>query len=536
MSSYPPPQPSPQPPGRDDSRPQAHHHSHPVPEYQQQPQFALPAQWHYRYRPKRAAFFESRALRIWAVVVLLALSGLLILAIVQQQVGTEGFLVGLALAVLPVPLVVGAFLWIDRVEPQPWSSVLFAFAWGACASTLVAIVANGFATQLLAFAVTATPGETDMMGATFVAPPVEELAKGAGVLLLFLFRRRHFKGIVDGVVLAGVTASGFAFTENILYLGRAFGEDQALGNDGPGAMTAGTFFVRIIVSPFAHPLFTCMLGIGLGVAAMSRRGQSRRVLAPIGGLLAGMLLHGLWNGSASLGPFGFLGVYALLMVPAFGGLIWLSVWSRNNELRAIREQLPVYATAGWLTWPEPFALSSMRARRLARDLAMRTQGPKGVDVMREYQAFATSLAFLRQRAAKGIAGPDFSTREQELLHHLWQRKEQVRPLLAQCVYAVPPPPGAGPGWGPGAGPGGPGGPGTGGPGGPGWGPAPAWGAAGPGGAVPAGWGRAPGPGGPGGHPAPAWGAGWGQPQPGPVQGQGAGWGGPQQPGQWGGQG
>ncbi len=61
---------------------------------------------------------------------------------------------------------------------------------------------------------------------------VEESAKAVAVLLVFLFRRRDFTGLVDGVVVAGFTATGFAFTENILYLGSAFGEDQQVGTAG----------------------------------------------------------------------------------------------------------------------------------------------------------------------------------------------------------------------------------------------------------------------------------------------------------------
>ena len=317
----------------------------PVPSYEQQPQFSLPARWHYK---PRSAFWESKALRAGALITLLALCGLIILAIVRQQTGTEGFLVGLALAVLPVPLLVGTFLWIDRVEPQPRRNLVFAFSWGACAATLVAILANGFATHLLATTFTASQSQSDSWGATFAAPFIEESCKGTAVLLLFLFRRRHFQGIVDGVVIAGITATGFAFTENILYLGSAFGQDKVLGSSDLSA-TLATFFIRVIMSPFAHPLFTCMTGVGFGIAAMSRPGQARRWLAPLGGWAIAMSLHGIWNGSSSLGTFGFLLVYAAFMLPVFSLLTWLVIWSRGNELRTIRTHLPVYAMAGWLS-------------------------------------------------------------------------------------------------------------------------------------------------------------------------------------------
>jgi protease PrsW len=453
----------------------------PVPHYEQQPSFELPSRW--RYKPRRA-FWENKALRAGALITLLALCGLVILALVRQQTGTKGFLVGMALAVLPVPLLVGTFLWIDRVEPQPRRNLVFAFAWGACAATLVAILANGFAQHLLATTFTATPSETSSWGATFAAPFIEETSKGTAVLLLFLFRRRNFQNIVDGVVIAGITATGFAFTENILYIGSAFGQDQADHASGLGSVTVATFFIRVVMSPFAHPLFTGMTGVGFGIAAMSRPGQARRWLAPLGGWLLAMALHGTWNGSSSLGTFGFLLVYAAVMLPVFALLTWLALWSRGNELRTIRTHLPVYAMAGWLSPLEPFALSSMKVRKLARHLTRRSRGAADARTVREYQSFATALAFLRARASRGAADPDFTQREQELLHHLWQRKALAQPVLAQATYRLyppyfpppwPHPPGPGP-FTPGPGPGvGPGGPGPGGPGpgaGPGPGPAP----------------------------------------------------------------
>lgn len=243
-------------------------------------------------------------MRISALSLALALCALVILALVREQTGTTGFLVGLGLAVLPVPLLAAAFRWLDRVEPGPWRNLLFAFAWGAFAAALVAIVANTFATRWIA-AATADPTAADALGATVVAPVVEESAKAAAILLVFLFRRRDFTGLVDGVVVAGFTATGFAFTENILYLGSAFGEDQEFGTAGFQSVTAVTFFVRIVMSPFAHPLFTVLTGIGFGIAAMTaRRRRVLRTLLPLLGLALAMGVHALWNGSTTFGPWG----------------------------------------------------------------------------------------------------------------------------------------------------------------------------------------------------------------------------------------
>ncbi|MCS0601546.1 PrsW family intramembrane metalloprotease [Streptomyces sp. LP11] len=379
--------------------------------------------------------------RYGALTTLLALSGLVILALVRKQTGTEGFLVGLGLAVLPVPWLTAAFRWLDRVEPGPWRNLVFAFAWGACAAALIAIVANTFATKWIATA-TADPASADTLGATVIAPVVEESAKAAAVLLVFLFRRRHFTGLVDGVVIAGITATGFAFTENILYLGTAFGTDQLTGDRGIASVTAATFFVRIVMSPFAHPLFTVLTGIGFGVAALSgERRRVRRVLLPLGGLLLAMSTHALWNSSSTFGRYGFFAVYGGFMVPAFGLLTWLAVRTRQRELRTVREELPVYVSAGWLGPAEPYALGSMRARRMARDHARHHVGGRAAArTVARYETAATSLAFLRHRGRQGRAGSDFVVRERELLTELWQHRAVARPALEYAARAAAPAP------------------------------------------------------------------------------------------------
>ncbi|MEV5433766.1 PrsW family intramembrane metalloprotease [Streptomyces sp. NPDC052701] len=378
-------------------------------------------------------------MRYGALSALLALCGLVILALVREETGTEGFLVGLGLSVLPVPLLIAAFRWLDRVEPGPWRNLLFSFAWGACAAALIAIVANSFATRWIATA-TADPSGADALGATVIAPVVEETAKATAVLLVFLFRRRDFTGVLDGVVIAGVTATGFAFTENILYLGTAFGTDQLTGDRGIASVTAATFFVRVVLSPFAHPLFTVLTGIGFGVAALAtERQRVRRLLPPPAGLLLAMGMHALWNGSSTLGEYGFFAVYAAFMMPAFGVLTWLVIWTRQRELRTVRDELPAYAAAGWLTPAEPFALGSMRARRIARRYARRHAGRRAARAVTEYEAYATSLAFLRHRGRRGGAGADFVPRERELLHELWSRRDAARPALDHAARIVAPP-------------------------------------------------------------------------------------------------
>ncbi|MER6197843.1 PrsW family intramembrane metalloprotease [Streptomyces sp. NPDC001586] len=375
----------------------------------------------------------SGTVRTCVLLALLAVTGISILELVREQTGTPGFLVGLGLAVLPVAPLMAAFRWLGRAAPAPWPQLLFCFGWGACAAALIAILANNFATEWIA-AATADASDADHLGSVAVAPVVEESAKAAALLLVFVFRRRHFTGPADGFVVAGFTATGFAFTENILYLGNAYGEDLAEGSGVLESVTAATFFVRIVLSPFAHPLFTVLTGLGFGAAALSVR-RSRRICLPLLGLAPAMGMHALWNGSSRFGDHGFYTVYAFVMVPAFGLLVWLAVRIRRARLRVVSGELAVYAAAGWIGPAEVPALASMPARSLARALARRSGGRAAGRAVARYEADAAALALLRNRARRGgpVGEPDFAGRERELLHRLWQRRATAGPALARAA-------------------------------------------------------------------------------------------------------
>ncbi|GHD66215.1 hypothetical protein A6A28_35875 [Streptomyces sp. CB03578] len=378
----------------------------------------------------------SGAVRTCVLVALLAaltLSGLAILELVREQTGTPGFFVGLGLAVLPVPPLLAAFGWVGRAAPRPRAELLFCFGWGAGAAALIAILANSFATEWIA-RTTADASAADRLGSVAIAPVVEELAKAAPVLLVFAVRRRQSAGPADGLVAAGFTATGFAFTENILYLGNAYGQDLASGTGVLESMTAATFFVRVMVSPFAHPLFTVLSGLGFGAATLGA-GRARRFGLPAAGLALAMGTHALWNSSSRFGEYGFAVVYGSVMVPVFGVLLWLAVRMRRRRLRAVAAELAVYASAGWLAPAEVPALASMPARSLACALARHSGGRAAGRAVSRYAADAAALALLRRRARRGGPAwePEFTRREGELLRGLWLRRATAGPALSRAA-------------------------------------------------------------------------------------------------------
>jgi RsiW-degrading membrane proteinase PrsW (M82 family) len=353
-------------------------------------------------------------------LLVVALCGLFLFGLATARVGWLAVAIGVVAALVPVGVVVAGFLWVDRWEPEPAKLLLAAFAWGACIATITALLINSGAEAVGDLLLGSGAGSK--VSALVSAPLVEEAAKGAFVLFIFWRRSSEFDGIVDGIVYAGFSAAGFAFTENIYYFGRAFA-DYGFGN-GANSGVLAAFFLRGVLSPFTHPLFGVMTGIGFGVAARTTQ-KAVRILAPLGGYIVAVCLHALWNSSAILGGSkAFLTVYFLIMVPLFIGVSYVIVLQRRREQRIVAAALPKMAAARWIAPSEVELLGSLSGRRAWRRQARRESGKAAAKAVGQYQASVTELAFLRRQR---LRTDDDRQRQDELLHTLrTARAEAVR--------------------------------------------------------------------------------------------------------------
>ena len=357
------------------------------------------------------------------VVTLLALLGALVMALVIAVSGAPGSLALAAfLAAVPVGPLVGCFMWLDRYEPEPRPLLAAGLAWGAFVATAAALVFQGAGVL---------GGTTDVQSLAVLAPVTEELTKGAFLLLLLWWRRHELDGILDGIVYAGMVGIGFAFTENILYLAAAYDGTDGLGSGGTEAVT-GTFIVRCLLSPFAHPLFTAFTGIGVGIAVTSR-GPLARMGAPLGGYTVAVLAHAVWNYSTLGGVDNFFVVYGTMMVPAFLAVVAFSLYRRRSERSMMTAALNDAAARGLLPATDIEWLVDLRARRHARTYARLRGGPQAERAMREYQAAAIELAYLHHRYLRGTAPADFAERGQEHVSRL----SAVRPYISFPGQVVP---------------------------------------------------------------------------------------------------
>ncbi len=364
---------------------------------------------------------SRRALLSVLRLVALAVPVLVALGLISLSIGSAAVLVGTMAAVLPVLPVVATFLWVDRWEPEPSQLLIAAFLWGAGIAVLGAAIVNDTAAVLGERLLGAGGG--DLAAAMISAPVAEEAFKGAFLVGLLWLRRRELDGVVDGIVYAGLVAAGFAFTENVLYFGRAFVLDGALD----GGSVALVFLMRGVLAPFAHPVFTAFTGIAVGLVARRRNPAGQVLRHPLGYLGAGYLgavgLHALWNASAGLGYLPT--VYGVIMVPLFGVLIALVVWQRRREQRVVTAALPGFASAGLIAPSEVPLLASQTGRRGWRSEVRRRAGDGAAGAVRDYQNAVTELAFLSDRVQRGTASPDTTRWHHEALAELIAARDRA---------------------------------------------------------------------------------------------------------------
>ena len=246
------------------------------------------------------------------------------------------FLGALFFGFVPMFLFAVFINWLDRYEKEPKILLGAAFGWGAVIAAGFAFVVNT-ATGVGIYALTGSQTATEFGVGSIVAPFVEESFKGLAVLIVFLFFRREFDSVLDGIVYAAITAMGFAATENVLYIYR----NGYIENGWAGFWTL--VFIRVMLVGWMHPFFTAFIGIGLAASRLSSNPAIRVLAVPIGFSIA-VFTHAFHNTFSGLvGGFGgflagtavdYLG-YSLML--AF--IVWMIVHERNILKRHLAEEV-----------------------------------------------------------------------------------------------------------------------------------------------------------------------------------------------------
>lgn len=350
-----------------------------------------------------------------AGIVVLGGIGLLLLVSMVTTADLRSVLLALTVAVLPAPLLAGSVLLVGRYEPLPRRMLAVTFLYGATAAVALAGLLNMVGTSVLSLAYDPLAAQT--LTITALAPVVEELLKGAAVLAVLWRHRPELTGVVDGLLYSAMVGFGFAISENVVHYLVALATPEE-------AFTA-TVIARGLLSPFAHPLFTAMFGMGLAITAASARW---RILPAAVGLVGAVVLHALWNASALSGP-GFVLVYLGVYVPLFIAVLVVAVRATRREGRLLRQYLAEEVEAGRLTRDEVETLSSLRDRRRAERRAAQHGGDQAKQLQRSFHHAATRLAFTRHRRARPGARAPSAAVEEYWISEMPRRRQ----LAAQAV-------------------------------------------------------------------------------------------------------
>jgi RsiW-degrading membrane proteinase PrsW (M82 family) len=176
-------------------------------------------------------------------------------------------------ALLPIVVLLIFIYHKDKYAKEPIGKLLLTFFVGC-----MSVVPAGLMEQMLS----AYQPEHPVLGAIYdgyvVAGLSEELWKLL-LLMLVIWRSRHFDEYFDGIVYATYLSLGFACVENVMYV---FGSTDPMG----------TAFMRGLLAVPAHFLFAVTMGYYLSIAKFDPEKRPSHLLKAF---LFPALLHGTYD-------------------------------------------------------------------------------------------------------------------------------------------------------------------------------------------------------------------------------------------------
>ncbi len=253
---------------------------------------------------------------------------------------------------IPTAAYVGIIYWVDRYEKEPIWLLSATFLWGAIPSILVAIILN----ELLSIPFTSLLDDSiaGMASAAFIAPIVEETAKGAALLGIVFLRRRDIDSPLDGIIYGAMVGLGFAMVENYFYFSNEF------ASGGLSALGVNVFF-RAFVFGLNHALFSAVFGLALAYARLSTS-DGVKMFVPISGWVLAVTLHATHNATVGLSST----LCFIAPIVDWGGIILtitIIVWALRQEQRWLTRYLREEVLIGTLTFRQYEMVHSLRERQ-----------------------------------------------------------------------------------------------------------------------------------------------------------------------------
>lgn len=317
----------------------------------------------------KVSLWQVREPAFWVFVILL-LAGIVVSLIFQAtfaEVSPDGLALSWFLMLLyAVPMFLLVYM-LDLYEREPLSLVFGALLWGGFTATVLSVIAStgwqGIAFDLL--------GENALeWGAAVIAPPVEEILKGCGIVFIALIARSEIDDVLDGFVYGAMVGLGFTVVEDVLYFMGVFGGTV-------GGVLEG-FFIRVVASGlYGHVLYSGLFGIAVAyfLTRRGRRPLGRRLAVAGGLMLAAILAHAVWNSPVLLffpaqldSPLAYLQLVAATAVKGVPLLLFVLLMvrlARSREHRWLRAALADEVGRSGIQPSEMDVLDDPAARRRA---------------------------------------------------------------------------------------------------------------------------------------------------------------------------
>lgn len=313
------------------------------------------------------AWTPVRVPSFWLLTATVGVTGLCMLVVVPFAAFTTplSMLAALPLVAAYTVAVLLVIRAIDQLARRPWWLVALAFGWGGTVSVAVGAASGLFLDDILAKAT--SPWFAATWGAALVAPTAEELAKGAGVLLLFLAARPHLRTVFAGAVYGAIIGVGFAAVEDVGYA--LISADDPLPDDVSAAVSV--VVLRVLVPGVAgHALFTATVGAGVTYLLLrTDRSLARRIGVLVAAVGLAWLAHAAVNAPFAMTvptwpqPAGDLAGYLLIVwVPTAAALWWLARLRRTEFRQAVLRLASIEPAAATSSEAEALTGYADRAR------------------------------------------------------------------------------------------------------------------------------------------------------------------------------
>ncbi len=170
--------------------------------------------------------------------------------------------------------------WIrsfDIYEKETYISMIWAFLAGGVTSVMVALGSYEF---LRLFGIE-DEVISNTLGSILVIGPVEELAKLAGLVVVYYLMQKQFNELTDGIIYMSCVALGFSIIENYFYANSGEGSEYLL-------------LYRVFISTPAHISFSVITGY----AWYRYKKENKPFRSVVLALLVASILHGVFDALA----------------------------------------------------------------------------------------------------------------------------------------------------------------------------------------------------------------------------------------------